>query len=204
LSKQTTPELFLRFVSENGRKLSEVNPGSTEFALTPAEAIVALDFLSESRLAILGGDVLSDSNGKLSYIYEHWYCEQSTGEAPSDFIRRSQTVAREFIGNLVKRKDANLFVVLVHSTTAAVSKPSIKEILEQATSDGRFSIEAARAVVQHDWRGLIGECAAEIRSETETLFYFIEGYVEEVEEGYLDESEDPELYTLTRALLKKL
>lgn len=109
------PDLFLRFVAENGRKLSEINPGSTELALTPSEAIIAVGFLSASQVAILGGDVLSDSNGKLSYIYENWYCEQSPEEAPLDFIRRSQTVALKFIEELVKRKDPNLFIVLVIS-----------------------------------------------------------------------------------------
>ena len=110
-----TPDSFLRFVSAVGRNLSEINPGSDELALTPSDAIEALDFLSGSQVAILGGDVLSDSAGKLSYVYENWYCEQLRGEDLLDFVRRSQTVAREFIENLVKRRDSSLFVVLVHS-----------------------------------------------------------------------------------------
>ena len=71
-------------------------------------------------MAILGGDVLSDSAGKLSYVYENWYCEQLPGETLLDFVRRSQTVAREFIENLVIRRDSNLYVVLVNSELGIV------------------------------------------------------------------------------------
>ena len=108
-------EIFLRFVSSEGRKLSEINPGSDEVALVPSKAIDALNLLKGSQVAVLGGDVLSDSSGRLAYIYENWYCEQLPGESPLAFALRSQSIALDFIARLVKRNDPNLFVVLVHS-----------------------------------------------------------------------------------------
>jgi hypothetical protein len=110
-----TPEIFVRFVSSKGRKLSEINPGSDEVALVPAKAIEALKLLEGSQVAVLGGDVLSDSSGKLAYNYENWYCEQLPGESPLDFVRRSQSIAHDFLAGLAMRHDPNLFVVLVHS-----------------------------------------------------------------------------------------
>lgn len=81
---------------------------------------------------------------------------------------------------------------------------TLKSILEQAVADGRFSIESARRTLQYDWRSMIGEYSGETKREAETLFYFVEGYVEEVDEGFVDEKDDPELYERTRELLQKL
>ena len=115
-----TPEIFVHFVSCEGRKLSEINSGSDEVALKPSVAIRALELLAGSQVAILGGDVLSDSSGKLAYVYENWYCEQLPGESPFAFVRRSHSVAHEFITRLVERNNPNLFVVLVHSELGVV------------------------------------------------------------------------------------
>lgn len=81
---------------------------------------------------------------------------------------------------------------------------TLKGILEQAVSDGQFSIESARRIVGYDWRTLTGECAGEMKRDAESLFYFIEGYVEEVAEGFVDAHNDPELYQRTKELLAKL
>jgi hypothetical protein len=51
---------------------------------------------------------------------------------------------------------------------------------------------------------MIRDYPAEIKGDAESLFYFIEGFVEEVDEGYVDEQDDPELYARTLELLKKL
>jgi len=115
-----TPEIFVRFISSEGRKLSEINPGSDEVALVPSKAMEALKLLEGSQVAVLGGDVLSDSSGKLVYNYENWYCEQLPGESPLDFVQRSQSVAYDFIAGLVRRNDPNLFIVLVNSELGVV------------------------------------------------------------------------------------
>jgi hypothetical protein len=81
---------------------------------------------------------------------------------------------------------------------------TIKSVLEQAVSDGRFSIESARSVIQCDWRNMIRDCPAGIEHDAETLFYFIEGFVEDIDEGYVVEREDHELYTRILELLNKL
>src|SRR5438132_13775506 len=110
-----TPKKFLDFVDSHGRSLHEINPGSPEKALSVDSALKAIDLLSDNQIAILGGDVLADSGGELSYTYENWHCDQMPGESPLDFVSRSQAAAREFISSLIKRGTRNLFIVLVHS-----------------------------------------------------------------------------------------
>lgn len=95
--------------------MREIDPGSDQVALKLPDALKALDLLAGSQVAVLGGDVLTDSSGKLTYSYENWYCDQLPGENPLTFVDRSQSVAREFISKLLKRAQENLFIVLVYS-----------------------------------------------------------------------------------------
>jgi hypothetical protein len=81
---------------------------------------------------------------------------------------------------------------------------TLKGILEQAVSDGRFSIESARRVIGYDWRTLISDQSGATKRDAESLFYFIEGYVEEVAEGFVDQKDDPELYERAQKLLAEL
>ena len=81
---------------------------------------------------------------------------------------------------------------------------TIKSILQEATKDGGFSVEAARGVLLHDWRTMILSLSNDTKRDAETLFYFIEGHVEEVDEGFVDNANDPELFERTTELLKKL
>jgi len=115
-----TPKLFTEFLSSEGRSLSEINPGSNEVALAPSNALRAIDLLSGSQVAILGGDLLSDKSGKLAYSYENWYCDKKPSENPIGFVNRSQAIAREFIGKLMERDDNNIYVVLVYSELGVV------------------------------------------------------------------------------------
>jgi len=81
---------------------------------------------------------------------------------------------------------------------------TIKSILEPAVEEGVFTIDFARKVVQSDWRTMIGALQCDLKRESESLFYFIEAYVEDVDEGFVDEPNDPELYEKTKKLLAKL
>lgn len=109
------PSIFTDHLLSKGRPLVEINQGSDEVALTPSNALEAIDLLAGSQVAILGGDVLSDASGKLSYTYENWYCEQSQGENLMAFVKRSHEVANEFIAKLIGRSYNNVYVVLVYS-----------------------------------------------------------------------------------------
>jgi hypothetical protein len=103
------------FLHSSGRPLTEINDRSEEIALIPSDALYAIHLLYGSQIAILGGDVLSDTSGKLQYTLENWHCEQMSGENPMTFTRRSHDVAKDFITKLMKRGDNNVYVVLVYS-----------------------------------------------------------------------------------------
>lgn len=63
---------YIDFLKEKGKKLSEINPGSDEVALTVNDALQALELIRESKLIILGGDILSEEKGELIYAYQLW------------------------------------------------------------------------------------------------------------------------------------
>ncbi|MBC8036704.1 MAG: hypothetical protein H7X89_05760 [Rhizobiales bacterium] len=115
------PKTFTEFLLSEGRPLAEINPGSDEYALKPLVALKALDLLSGSQVAVLGGDVLKDEIGKLTYTYENWYCERLPKEDPLHYVNRSQMVAREFINALVRKNNETLYVVLGFSELGIVN-----------------------------------------------------------------------------------
>lgn len=98
---------YITFLKKEGRALSEINPGSKEYALTIEKSFVALDLLSRNKIPILGGDVLSiDSDGKLVYVshlfgdkyhYLNWYCERVEYESDENYIKRSHSLAKDSI-----------------------------------------------------------------------------------------------------------
>lgn len=76
--------------------------------------------------------------------------------------------------------------------------------LEKAITSGKFTIESARELASSDWRSWAGQLSGDSKRNAEDLFYFIEGFVEETDEGFMDEPDDPELYERTVALLAQL
>lgn len=115
-----TPTTFTQFVAAHGRPMSEINPGSNEIALSPSDAIKGIDLLRGSKVAVLGGDVLAGTSGKIAYTYRNWYCEQRPNETPMEFCHRSQVVARDLIEKLLEHGEKHVFVVLVHSELGIV------------------------------------------------------------------------------------
>ena len=119
---------YLNFVKEKGRPLSDINPGSNEFALTVNEALHALELLDGSLIAVLGGDILSQKeNGELVYAYQfwgdrqeyhflNWFCNKMDNEDQENFVRRSHRVARESIETasiIAKRLEKECYIVIV-------------------------------------------------------------------------------------------
>jgi hypothetical protein len=117
--------IYLNFIREKGRSLSEVNPGSNEIALTVNDALHALDLLNGSRIAVLGGDILSEDNGKLTYAiyswgydysYLNWYCNKIDDESQEDYIKRSYVIAKksiEIANTVAKSLDKECYIVIV-------------------------------------------------------------------------------------------
>ncbi|PGH39588.1 MAG: hypothetical protein CRN43_08130 [Candidatus Nephrothrix sp. EaCA] len=103
--------MYLDFLKEKGKPLSEINPGSDEIALTVNNALQALELLIDSQTAILGGDILSEENNELAYAYQlwgeeyqylNWHCDKNDNESKADYLQRSYVLAREAITNANK------------------------------------------------------------------------------------------------------
>jgi len=103
--------IYLDFLREKGKPLSEINPGSDEIALTVDNALQALELLKDSRVAILGGDILSEENNELIYAYQlwgeeyhclNWYCDRIENESGEDYLKRSYEIAKASIINANK------------------------------------------------------------------------------------------------------
>ena len=80
----------------------------------------------------------------------------------------------------------------------------MKTLLHKAIASGNFTIESARELAATDWRSWVSELSGDVKTNAQVLFHFIEGYVEETDEGFVDEPNDPELYERTIALLDQL
>ncbi len=104
---------YLNFISEKGRPILEINPGSEERALKVDDALQAIELLHNTQSAILGGDILSDDSGKLAYTYENWYCEKLDNESQTDYVNRSYNIARNYINEVIQRAGGNRYVVIV-------------------------------------------------------------------------------------------
>lgn len=105
---------YLNFIQRKGIALSEINPGSNEYALKLYDVLSAIELLEISETAVLGGDILSDESGKLRYTYENWYCQRQDNEEDADYSKRSCLIAREYINKLINREDdENQYAVLV-------------------------------------------------------------------------------------------
>lgn len=116
---------YLDFIKSKGRPLSEINPGSDEFALDFDSAFQAIQLLRKCQLPIVGGDILSEKSGKLVYAYHYWgseyvyldwYCEKMENENESDYVARSYLVAEDSIKSAHKiamKLGEEFYVVLV-------------------------------------------------------------------------------------------
>lgn len=119
--------IYLNFIRDNGRPLSEINPGSDAFALEVNDALYAVDLLRNARIAILGGDILTEDkeNNKLGYVvhlwghdyhYLNWYCNKEDNESQENYIERSYIIAKESIkvaNGTAKRFEKKCYIVIV-------------------------------------------------------------------------------------------
>ncbi len=116
---------YLDFLKEKGKQLSEFYHGSDKMALTVSDALQSLELLRSSRVAILGGDIISEENNELiiayqlwgdRYLYLNWYCDQDDNESREDYLQRSYILAKEGISNASKtaeRLNKKCYIVFV-------------------------------------------------------------------------------------------
>ena len=115
---------FLGFLNQKGRALS-VDYQSEEKALSVDDALQAIELLSEEKIVIYGGDILTEADGELVYAHDiwgkefqylNWYCDKSEDEDRADYLQRSYDKAKEGIMEARKVADRwgkKCYIVLV-------------------------------------------------------------------------------------------
>ena len=115
---------FLGFLNQKGRPLS-AEYQSEEKALSVEDALQAVELLKEEKIAIYGGDILTEADGELVYAHDiwgkeyhylNWYCDKSEDEDRADYLQRSYDKAKEGIMEAKKVADRlgkKCYIVLV-------------------------------------------------------------------------------------------
>ena len=115
---------FLGFLNQKGRPLS-ADYQSEEKALSVEDALQAVELLKEEKIAIYGGDILTEADGELVYAHDiwgkeyhylNWYCDKSEDEDRADYLQRSYDKAKEGIMEAKKVADRlgkKCYIVLV-------------------------------------------------------------------------------------------
>jgi hypothetical protein len=70
------------------------------------EAIKAVEYFQQERIAILGGDVYYiDENGEIELTHDNWYCDKMQEENYMEYCERSAILSKKYIG----KYENNLF-----------------------------------------------------------------------------------------------
>ena len=116
---------YYNYLKSHGRSLEEINPGSNEFALSIGDSLNAIEILRAASISIKGGDVLTEREGKLAYVYQilgdkyhylNWYCEKKEAESEMGYVMSSYLKSREAIehANMVTQTNGiKCFIVIV-------------------------------------------------------------------------------------------
>jgi hypothetical protein len=109
------PKRYVEICERKGVRLDQIAPGSSAVALPRSAALEALRTLDKSSIAVLGGDVLQLSQGKLKYVYANWYCNREGNETPINYVERSKREALSYVEKFKPFGDFEPLFVLVLS-----------------------------------------------------------------------------------------
>ncbi len=102
---------YKRFLKDRGIPRTDVEDG--EVTLTKADAIKALDLLSDTDFGVLGGDVYQlESDGYFQPTHDNWFCNRGADDQIT-FAKKSRKIAREYLSNYKETPCYNIRYVLV-------------------------------------------------------------------------------------------
>jgi hypothetical protein len=102
MNKEEKAKIYLKSKGYDLRKLLgfDLNNPDTVVCkgLVKQEAIEAIEYFQQEKIAILGGDVYCiDKNGKIELTYDNWYCDKMQGENYTEYCERSAKTAKDYI-----------------------------------------------------------------------------------------------------------
>lgn len=84
-----------------------------ELALTKADALKALELLSDTDVGVLGGDVYElENDGYFRPTYDNWYCNRGDMSS-SKFAKLSHEKALQYLNSYNEGENTNIRYVLV-------------------------------------------------------------------------------------------
>ncbi len=108
----TMNQEYNEFVKNHGMYLKE-KLGVNEWAFSRNDAFQLLEIMRKDQQACLGGDVLVENEGKLTYDYTNWYYNQDTNETQEQYVENSILKAEEYIKNYPEKEGKKYYYVLV-------------------------------------------------------------------------------------------
>jgi len=73
--------------------------GINNWALTKAQALLALDEWELTGIPIAGGDVMKPESDRIIHTYDNWSCELRPNESEAEYCLRSYKETRKYITN---------------------------------------------------------------------------------------------------------
>jgi hypothetical protein len=87
--------------------------GVRDIALRREDAALALKYLREASVPVLGGDVYFQRDSRLELAYANWHCDANAGEPPGDYLSRSVVAAEQYIRRFPDHPDVTPLFAIV-------------------------------------------------------------------------------------------
>jgi hypothetical protein len=97
----------------DSRGISLAQMGVREIGLRREDALLAVEFLRDAEIPILGGDVWYCRDGKFELTYENWYAEPNPIEDERAYAHRSCKIAEQYVRAFPKLAEVEPLFVLV-------------------------------------------------------------------------------------------
>ncbi len=89
------PDAYQAFLTRKGHRLGAI--GVNAVALSRDDALAALQALSGSQVAVLGGDVYQVQGSLIKVTRDSWYARRRDSESTAEYVRRTQEAAWHFV-----------------------------------------------------------------------------------------------------------
>jgi len=95
------------------RGVSLAEMGVRDIGLVRNDALLAIEFLREAEIPILGGDVWFCRDGKLDVAYANWHTDPNPMEDPLVYSQRSCNASEQYVRDFPEQVDVEPLFVLV-------------------------------------------------------------------------------------------
>ncbi|HAM40436.1 MAG TPA: hypothetical protein DDX89_01165 [Candidatus Omnitrophica bacterium] len=93
--------------------------GVKEVAWTRKDALEIVRTLEQTRVAILGGDVLQKQRDLFAHNYDNWHCDRQEQESWSAYAVRSRRETQTYLNAYPDPRDDSIAFVLVFGSESA-------------------------------------------------------------------------------------